>query len=214
MGKVTDSILGGTTGRTGRIVIANLFGTEITRMRPTKSKKPNSPKQDIIRERMLQSTAFLSGYKTFASLYYGDRNGMLSRYNLAMANVLRAYHIDYVGMQITRANEEIIFSKGKLPEVALSSLISTTPSSFTVTWEDNSDGTEAMATDQVCILYCEQDTNRTKLVRNVATRADSAVTVSLLRKFVGKTVHVWLCLLSEDGKLVSTSDYAGDVVIS
>jgi len=34
MGKVTDSVLGGTKGRTGRIVIANVFGKEISKMRP------------------------------------------------------------------------------------------------------------------------------------------------------------------------------------
>ena len=214
MGKVTDSILGGTKGRTGRIVIANVFGTEISRIRPKKNDKPATPKQALVKERMKLSALFISGYKSFVSDYFGERSGLRSRYNMAMTNVMNAYHIDFTALTIERANEEIIFSKGDLPEVPLTGLASTTTSSFTVTWEDNSDGTDALAMDQICILYCTQNDNRPKLLRNVATRADGTATVNLLNKFVGKTVHVWVCLLNAEGKRVSISEYAGNVVVS
>jgi hypothetical protein len=214
MGKVTDSILGGTKGRTGRVVIANVFGTEISRIRPKKNDRPATPKQALVKERMRLSALFISGYKSFASEYFGERNGLRSRYNLAMTNVMNAYQIDFVTLSIDRANEEIIFSKGNLPEVPLNSLISTTTSTFTVTWEDNSDGTDSLPTDEICILYCAQDENRPKLLRNIATRTDGSATVNLLNKYVGKTVHVWLCLLKADGTRVSISEYAGNVVVS
>ncbi|SHJ88764.1 DUF6266 family protein [Epilithonimonas mollis] len=214
MGKVTDSILGGTTGRTGRVVIANVFGTEISRIRPKKNDKPATPKQALVKERMRLAALFISSYKAFASQYFGERSGLRSRYNQAMTNIMNAYHIDFTTFSIDRANEEIIFSKGDLPEVTLSSLISTTASTFTVTWEDNSDGTDALATDEVYILYCAEDENRPKLLRHIATRTDGATTVTLLNKYTGKTIHVWLCLVKADGTKVSISDYAGNVVIS
>jgi len=214
MGKVTDSILGGTTGRTGRIVIANVFGTEISRIRPKKNDKPATPKQALVKERMKLSALFISGYKSFASQYFGERIGLKSRYNLAMTNIMNAYHIDFIALSIDRTNEEIMFSKGDLPEVALSGLNSATTSTFTVTWEDNSDGTDALPIDEICILYCADDEKRPKLLRNIATRADGSATVSLLNKYVGKTVNVWLCLLRADGTKVSISDYVGSVVVS
>lgn len=48
MGKLYDSLLSGTSGRTGRIVVANVFGNEITRIRPKKrtSKPTADPKPD------------------------------------------------------------------------------------------------------------------------------------------------------------------------
>lgn len=214
MGKVTDSILGGTKGRTGRVVIANVFGTEISRIRPKKNDKPATPKQALVKERMKLSALFISGYKSFASDYYGERSGLRSRYNMAMTNIMNAYHIDFDALTIERANEEIIFAKGNLPEVPLNSLTSATTSTFTVTWEDNSDGTDALPTDQICILYCAQDENRPKLLRNVATRTDGTATVNLLSKYVGKTMHVWLCLLNAEGTRVSISEYVGNVVVS
>lgn len=214
MGKVTDSILGGTKGRTGRIVIANVFGTEISRIRPKKNDKPATPKQALVKERMKLSALFISGYKSFASDYFGERSGLRSRYNMAMTNIMNAYHIDFTALTIERANEEIMFSKGDLPEAPLNNLTSATTSTFTVTWEDNSDGTDALPTDQICILYCAQDENRPKLLRNVATTTDGTATVNLLNKYVGKTMHIWLCLLSADGKRVSISEYVGDIVVS
>lgn len=214
MGKVTDSILGGTKGRTGRIVIANVFGTEISRIRPRKSDKPATPKQNLVKERMRLASLFISSYKSYASQYFGERYGLRSRYNLAMTNVMNAYHLNFVTLTIERMNEEIIFSKGDLPEVPITALTSATTSTFTVTWEDNSDGTDALATDEICILYCAADSDRPKLLRNIATRADGTVTVNLLAKFVGKTVHVWLGLLNAEETMASISEYAGDVVVS
>ncbi|MNY22133.1 hypothetical protein D3C86_1557240 [compost metagenome] len=195
-------------------MIANVFGTEISRIRPKKNDKPATPKQALVKERMKLSALFISSYKSFASDYFGERSGMRSRYNMAMTNVMNAYHIDFTALTIERANEEIIFSKGNLPEVPLNSLTSTTTSTFSLAWEDNSDGIDALPTDQICVLYCAQDENRPKLLRNIATRTDGTVTVNLLSKYVGKTIHVWLCLLNAEGTRVSISEYAGDVVVS
>ena len=214
MGKVTDSILGGTKGRTGRIVIANVFGTEISRIRPKKSDKPGTPKQNLVKERMRLAALFMSSYKSYASQFFGERSGLRSRYNLAMTNIMNAYHLNFVTLTIERVNEEILFSKGDLPEVPISALTSAAASTFTVTWEDNSDGTEAMATDEICILYCADDSDRPKLLRNVATRVDGTVTVNLLARFVGKTVQVWMGLLNAEGTKASISEYVGEIVIS
>lgn len=45
MGKITDSIISGSTGRIGRVVVANVNGQEILRMRPQKTTKPPTAKQ-------------------------------------------------------------------------------------------------------------------------------------------------------------------------
>ena len=50
MGKITDSLLSGTRGRTGRIVVSNIEGHEISRMRPRKSNRISTPKQQVIKK--------------------------------------------------------------------------------------------------------------------------------------------------------------------
>ena len=52
MGKIYDSLLSGTSGRTGRIVVANMFGNEFTKIRPRKRTSAPSAKQLLIYQRM------------------------------------------------------------------------------------------------------------------------------------------------------------------
>ncbi len=88
MGKISDSLLGGTNGRTGRIVVANVYGNEITRIRPKKMSKKPTVKQELIQSRMRQSASFMESYKGYACKHYGVRIGMKSCYNLAMTNLM------------------------------------------------------------------------------------------------------------------------------
>jgi len=92
-------------------VIANVFGIEISRIRPKKNDKPATPKQALVKEHMKLSALFISGYKSFASQYFGERIGLKSRYNLAMTNIMNAYHIDFIALSIDRTNEELCSPK-------------------------------------------------------------------------------------------------------
>lgn len=96
MGKLNDSLLSGSSGRTGRLVVANVSGTEILRVRPRKRTGQPSAKQLLIQERMKQCYDFILPYKAFASLYFGYRTGMRSSYNQAITNLLNAFKLDFV----------------------------------------------------------------------------------------------------------------------
>lgn len=48
MSKLTDSLLSGSSGRVGRLVVANVSGVEILKHRPKKRTKPPTPKQSLI----------------------------------------------------------------------------------------------------------------------------------------------------------------------
>lgn len=76
MSKLNDSLLLGSSGRTGRLVVANVNGTEILRVRARKSTKPVSPKQELIWTRMKTYYAFLESYKNYASAFFGVRVGL------------------------------------------------------------------------------------------------------------------------------------------
>jgi len=214
MGKVTDSVLGGTKGRTGRIVIANVNGTEISKTRPRLTDKPSTSKQTLVKSRMTIASEFVSGYKSFALKHFGQRTGLSSRYNKATGNVIKAYKLNYAANSIDRENSEILFSKGDLEGLYLNDLTASAALSFELTWDDNTDDEDAFGTDQVYVLYCAEDEHRPRLVRNIATRADGSANVSVMRRYRGKTLDVWVCALDADGERVSLSEYAGTVTVS
>ena len=64
MGKLSDSLLSGSSGRTGRVVVANVAGTEILRVRPRKRTSPPTPKQVLIQKRMKDAYDFILSYKS------------------------------------------------------------------------------------------------------------------------------------------------------
>lgn len=213
MGKIHDSLLSGTTGRTGKIVVTNLFGHEFTRMRPRRRNTPPTPNQALIQNRMSLAAAFMINYRDFACRYFGKRTGLKSPFNNAFANLLDAYEIDFENQTITLHEEAVMFAKGSLLTIVPTLLESTTPNTFTLEWTDNSGTTDDRQTDLLQILYADPDDNEAILLENVAQRASEAYTATLLPKYQGKTLHVWAAFRDPISNVVSNSTHLGTVVI-
>ena len=213
MSKLTDSLLSGSSGRTGRLVVANVAGTEILRVRPQKRKEATD-KQLLIQQRMKICYDFLSSYKPYASKFFGVKVGMKSCYNLAMANLLTAFKINFETAQITPVYPEIAFSKGFLTQPVVTGISAPTAGKFTVEWYNNSAGRPERETDLAQILYVAEDSVNTVFMENIATRLDAQAEVSFAPNMAGKTIHVWLAFRDELEQLVSTSVYAGSVEVS
>lgn len=214
MGKLNDSLLSGSSGRVGRLVVANVSGNEILRVRPRKSLKQPTAKQLLIQLRMKKSYDFLLPYKEFAKEYYGQRVGMKSPYNQAMTNVLNAFKLDYVLNVITPVYSEIEFARGALMGAVPTGLTSPLPLSMNLTWFENSGGEPIREADQVQLLFLADGDLKPVFMENVALRLDGTVDIPLPPNFQTKTLHVWLCFRSADLASVSLSAYAGTVVIT
>ncbi|WP_300598793.1 hypothetical protein [Niabella sp.] len=109
MYSVTNSILSGTSGRTGRIIIANVHGVEISRTRPLKRNTISEP-QVAHRELFRFAVAFLGLYKSFARLFFGKRKGLATPYNQAQANVME--NIQLSGNDVTSTTPRCLFRRG------------------------------------------------------------------------------------------------------
>ena len=77
MGKLYDSLLSGSSGKIGRLVVANLFGTEILRKRPRKRTAAPTDKQLLVQQRMKRSYDFILPYKEFAREYCTRLNNQM-----------------------------------------------------------------------------------------------------------------------------------------
>ena len=213
MGKLNDSLLSGSSGRTGRLVVANVAGTEILRVRPRKKTTPPSPKQLLIQNRMKKCYDFILPYKGYASVYFGYRQGMRSSYNQAITNLLNAFKLDYALMTISPDFPEIEFSRGNLLAAVPTGIDSATVGALSVEWYNNSGANPDRLADQLQLLYYEESHKSPVFLENLGERTDTTVTVPLPPYLSGKELHVWIAFRSQDGVESSISAYAGSVVI-
>lgn len=211
MGKIYDSLLSGTSGRTGRIVVANMFGHEFSKIRPRKRTSAPTAKQQLIQQRMRKSALFMQSYRAYACDHYGRRVGMKSCYNLAMTNLMNNFVIDFVDGTITPQYPSVSFSRGALLAAVPLTVTLPTPETITVTWQDNSAGHPLRETDWVQILIAAKDEPLTSFVENAAQRTAGTYTANVPAQMVGKELYVWLAFRNMVGDTVSNSVYAGTI---
>lgn len=215
MGKITDSLLSGTRGRTGRIVVSNIDGIEISRMRPRRTNRTSTPKQQVIKERFNFASRFIQGYKTLIKSYYGKRIGLKSPYNQAMSNLLQAIPCDMNLLEYTINYDKIQFTKGSLLEVQPLNVNSDDPLTVTINWINNAT-IEVNENDTLVVLYAEDgnDKSQTNLVQTTAKRKTSTYQLQLLPKFQGVSIHIWMSFISELKQEASNSIYLGQILVT
>ena len=215
MGKVYDSIISGTSGRTGRIVVANVNGYEISRIRPKKSSKPSSPKQNLIKDRFNKSVIFLQSYKEYAIQFFGHKVGLKSTYNAAMASVMTAFQCDMDNLTIVPHYDEIQFSKGRGVDPLPTAISSPEPLKIQIDWENNAAGTTA-EDDNLVILLAEDNalSSGSLFFQTTYKRVDETGQLTLLPRYQNKDMHVWIAFVDEDQRHASNSIYIGQITVT
>lgn len=214
MGRLYDSLLSGSSGKVGRVVVANVYGNEILRKRPRRRTSEPTPKQALVQERMTRSYDFLLPYKDFAKNYFGQRSGLKSTFNIAMANVMKAHQLDFQLMEINLIYADIEFSRGELMAALPTGLASNNPGTFSIDWVDNSGADPIRETDKLQLLFVAEDEKKPVLMENLADRVDGTLEVPVSAGLIGKTVHVWMSFRAQDLSDVANSAYAGSVLIT
>lgn len=215
MGKINDSIISGTSGRTGRIVVANVNGYEISRIRPKKSSKPPTPKQTLIKDRFNKSTIFMQSYREYAKKFFGHKVGLKSPYNTALSSVLSALECDMDNLTIIPHYDQIHFSKGIGLDPQPTAISSPDPLTLQIDWEDNAVGTPS-ENDLLVVLLAEDNqlNANTLFFMTNSTRAEETKQLSLLPRYQNKEMHIWIAFLDSDNRFASNSIYVGSQIIT
>lgn len=215
MGKVYDSIISGTSGRTGRIVVANINGFEISRIRPKKSSKPPTPKQNLIKDRFNKSVIFLQSYRDYAKQFFGHKVGLKSTYNAAMGNVMSAFHCDMDTLTIIPNYNQIQFSKGRGLDPYPTAISSPDPLKIQIDWENNGAGTTS-ENDYLVVLLAEDNdlSNGSLFLPTTITRFEETHTLTLLPRYQNKSMHIWIAFVNEDDLYASNSIYIGQITVT
>lgn len=211
MGKIYDSLLAGSSGRTGRIVVGNVNGHEISRIRPKKRTKAPSEKQLLVQQRMKLAIDFMTSYRAYACKHYGYRTGMRSSYNQAFTNITTNLVIDYSTATITPNYQNICFSKGALLAAIPLSITLVSAAMVEINWQNNASPTSDTATDMLQILVAVENENNTFFIENATERMNETYTLSLSNFQIGKTLHFWIAFRSQTEDQVSNSVYLGAI---
>ncbi|SDD26318.1 DUF6266 family protein [Niabella drilacis] len=211
MGRVTNSILSGTSGRTGRVVIANVHGVEVSRARPVTRSSSTEP-QTAHRELFRFAVAFLGLYKSFARLFFGKRKGLATPYNQAQANVME--NIQLAGGDVIMNYSQLLISKGNLLEMIPESLNAGAAQAVTVTWINNAPPDSSNEND-LCSVFVYMPSRRDgQFFSGVAARQAGTATVNMLSFYAGEEVHVWATFADEGSTAACNSKYMGSVTLT
>jgi hypothetical protein len=211
MGKIKEGILGGFSGMVGPVVGSSWKGLAVMRSRPPHKRRKSSELQLRQMAKVKLVTAFVSPLANFLTSTYSSVTVKMSCYNKALSyNVRNAVTGEYPVFRIN------------YPRVALGMGDLLNPDTVTVdadaagqvrfSWPDNSGEGSARATDQAFVaVYCES-LARWKTSTQGPQRNAGSYTLDVAH-FSGKVVHAYIGFLSDGAQFVSTSVYAGELII-
>lgn len=214
MAKIRKGILGGFTGKVGTVIGYNWRGQDMMRALPTKSKKVPSPLQLEQQEKFTLVMLFLNPIRPFLDLYYQRRQGLKSRFNMAVGQTLKHAVIPDPGGGFMLDYSKVLISTGSLRILEGAGATAKADTVLGLTWTDTSGQGNAVETDQLIgICYCP-DLNSYHLFEQVAERADESIDLPMPAEFSGREAHVWVSMVSSSGKRAAMSTYLGLVTLT
>ncbi|WP_413531828.1 DUF6266 family protein [Empedobacter brevis] len=212
MAQIKKGILGGFSGKVGTVVGVNWRGKDIIRSLPKASKRQPSELQLLQQIKFKKVIAFLQPIRPILNLYFGNKSGLLSRYNMATSYTL-GNALEMVDDLPVIVMERVLVSKGDLVGFLQPIMDTAGTDSFEMVWEANSEQGNAKPTDAVNIVcYCEE-LDSFEVFQYVATRDDLSAVVLLPNYYNGKQVNFWAFLNSQTKAMASTSIYLGEHLV-
>lgn len=212
MGTYKKGILGAFSGTVGPIVGASYRGKDVIRSRPKKSSKPATDIQVIQRLKFAKSIRFLTPAKSIVSEYFGTPVGSKSRFNLAVSYYISAVInvvLDTVEIDYTK----VVFAKGNLiaPQNLLCEALPA--AELKLTWVDNSNQAGTKPTDTLMVVTVSELTDEFEFFLNAGTRSQAEAIIALPGYLAGRNLHVYAFMVSDDGKINTTSQHLGKFTV-
>lgn len=213
MSKIKPGHVGRFNGKIGDVVVSKFRKMIIGRSTPSPSSKLPTAKQKQIRAIFALITTFISKFADFIAIGFPKVEG-----NLGARNLATKYHIENA-VVITPDGyavdyEKVVLSKGKLVGVYDVVVTSLPNRELSVVWKmDPFVDDKNKATDTVAFVAYSPDLGFTIGSTNLANRSDLEGSMTLMRAFTGKKVHVYMFLAGVDGKNTSPSEYLGEYTI-
>ncbi|WP_396188978.1 DUF6266 family protein [Flavobacterium sp.] len=212
MATYNKGILGAFSGKVGPVVGATWRGKDVMRSLPKKGNRLPTESQQVQRKKFTMTTEFISGIQPVVKRYFGRDNGNKTRRNQAMSYLMKEaivfndpdYEWDF---------SKILISKGDLLGIDNGQVVAGAGQSIDLSWSNNSDQGEALASDKLVVVVYEPTLKATVYSLNASTRSSESVTLELPNYLADLKVQVWATFAAEDDALVATSHYLGSVTL-
>lgn len=211
MGKISQGILGGFSGKVGNVVGGSWKGIGYMRIMPASVANPQTPAQLDQRQKFSVMMGFLqpmtqflrTGFKSFAVKMTGINAAMSYNMHNALTGAYPAYAVDY-----TKA----LVARGNLAPALNQAAAAGTAGTIVFTWDDNSGEIGASALDKSLLVVYNPVKHQAVTVNELGERADGTQTITVPDSFTGDQVQCYIAFIAADGQ-VSNSRYAGAVTV-
>jgi hypothetical protein len=213
MGKISQGILGGFSGKVGNVIGGNWKGIDYMRVRPASVANPQTAGQVDQRTKFSTVLGFLQPLRGFLKVGFRNYAIKMTEFNSAMSyNVQNAVIGDYPDFVIDL--EAALISRGGLSKALNPTAGSDLAGSVQFNWVDNSVDGNARPTDRAMVLVYNPTRGEAVFVTDGSARSTGAHTLTVPNQYSGDTVNAFIAFISEDGKEVSDSRYIGSVVVA
>jgi Family of unknown function (DUF6266) len=209
VGKLLQGINGPFSGKVGPVVGYMLGNQAVIRSLPGSSKKPLSPKQIHQRRKFALMNDFLGQLQSLLNITYAHIAINMTGSNKAFSyNVMNATRGFYPDLSIDYSM--VMLGRGDLPNAKTANTVPLLEGKLEFSWIDNSGTGKAKATDKAFVAVYNEELNDWEYDLNLSTRGEGicVLDASLLK---GKPVHTYLGFITEDGKDVTDTLYAGEI---
>ncbi|MET3112964.1 hypothetical protein AAKU52_000683 [Pedobacter sp. CG_S7] len=211
MGIQDKGAFGGFRNKTGPLVGRIVAGQNVITAIPRKSTTPPTVKQLDQRKKFGLITRYLSGISNLIRIGYQERQLHQSPMNKAVQYHLRNA-VTGVSPDFLIDHAKVRYSVGKSPMPAQIEVQGLVGAKADYSWGISS-GQYSLPTDLVTLLVYNPEKNRFVFLEGAAARSELGFSLQMPANFVGDTIHCYLSFVSLDGKVVSNSEYAGQLIV-
>jgi len=213
MATYKNGIAGTFSGKVGPVVGSNWNGIDYMRSLPRKSSRPPTERQKAQRLKMSIAISFLSPVSELVNVGFKTDTSKKSGFNEATSHIIQEaivgtypdFALDY---------SHVLISSGNLTGAWNAEASSASAGLLTVRWTDNSGSGTAKSTDQAIVLVYNPAGARYVYDMEGAGRGEGEHTMTLPSDFSGDAVEVWVSFRSVNRQRISTSIYAGRVLMA
>jgi len=213
MGKISQGILGGFSGKVGNVIGGNWKGIDYMRVKPASVANPKSDGQVDQRIRFNLMLKYLQPLSQFLKIGFKSYAIKMTAFNSAMSyNLNNAMEGVYPDAYIN--HEKVLVSRGTLTPALNAIATSTVAGQVVFTWVDNSGEGNASIDDRAMLVVCSPDTSEAVYLTDAANRSALTKTITVPSSFSGKEVNCFLAFSKADQSVVSNSKYAGSIEVA
>ncbi|WP_288955735.1 DUF6266 family protein [uncultured Polaribacter sp.] len=208
MGKISQGILGGLSGKVGNVIGGNWKGIDYLRIKPSSVKNPRTEGQVNQRNKFTITLEYLQATKDFIKIGYRAFATKKTEFNAAMSYILNNA-VGGIAPNFTIDYSLALLSRGSLSGVLNGTTDLTTAGQVTFEWDDNSTEGNANVTDKAMVLVYNPSKKESISILDGADRTVGSQLVTIPGTYAGDTIELFMAFVSEDGKTVSNSIYLG-----